>query len=98
MAPLGTLLSNIEAGIADGRVNPGSTLYLDDSLPESLPHLCWNVNLAPYMRGTYQWLFPPERIGSFAFSPGKAAWTVSTSDFSLKNIEPRITPISANPN
>ncbi len=89
MAPLGTLISNIKTGIADGRVGPENRLYLDDSLPESLPHLCWNVNLAPYMQGTYQWLFPPEQIGSFAFSPGEAAWTVDTCDL-------RLQPLSTN--
>jgi len=84
MAPLGTLISNIKAGMANGRVDPKNGLYLDDSLPESLPQLCWNVNLAPYMRGTYQWLFPSEQLGCFTFSPGEAAWTVATSDFSLQ--------------
>ncbi len=86
MEPLKRLLTNIKTALDDGRLHPGQRLYLDDAIAESLPSLCWNVNLAPYMEGTYQWIFPREQLACFAFNPTKAAWTIDPGNFSLKTL------------
>lgn len=86
LEPLGRMLSNVRAAIADGRVHPGRRVYLEDGIVDSLPALCWNVNLHPLMAGTYQWIFPPDRIDCFAFDPAEAAWTIDTGNFRLKPI------------
>lgn len=86
LEPLARMLANIRAAVDDGRVNPGRKLYLDDNIVDSLPPLCWNANLHPFMQGTYQWIFPRERIDCFAFDPAEAAWTIDTGSFKLKEM------------
>ena len=74
MAPLGKMLTEIKSGLKDGRITPERKIYLDDSIADTLPALCWNGVMAKFMEGTYQWIFSPEEIKSFTFNPDQAGW------------------------
>jgi hypothetical protein len=57
LAPLDRLLSGIQVGIDEGRIRPGEKIEIDDTVVDLLPPLCWNKDMARFMRGTYQWLW-----------------------------------------
>lgn len=59
MAPLHRLLSGVGAGIEEGKIDPGSGVFLDPALADRLPPLCWNRDMARFMEGTYEWLWRP---------------------------------------
>ncbi len=58
LAPLHRLLSGVKAGIGAGRIDPGSGVFLDPDLADQLPPLCWNRDMARFMEGTYEWIWP----------------------------------------
>ncbi|MDP8236234.1 MAG: hypothetical protein P9M08_07605 [Candidatus Erginobacter occultus] len=59
LTPLHRLLSEIQVGLDQGRIRPGETIEIDDTVVARLPPLCWNKDMAQFMRGTYQWLWRP---------------------------------------
>jgi len=86
LAPLSLMLSNIRNTLEDGRVNPEERIYLDDSIAEQLPSLCWNRSLARFMKGSYQWLFAPAEMESFTFIREEADWVISEHDLRLGRV------------
>ncbi len=86
MAPLGKILTEIRAGLKDGRISPARKLYLDDAIAAALPSLCWNTGMARFMKGTYQWIFSPRVQKSFTFDKNQAGWVIDKNDFNLKEI------------
>jgi len=86
MAPLSKMLSEINAGLKDGRITPDRKLYLNDAIASSLPPLCWNGGMARFMKkGTYQWIFSPEDQNSFTFEKEQAGWVIEKKDLSLNS-------------
>ncbi len=84
LRPLRLLISQIRGGIKDGVINRDARLYLEDGLAGRLPALCWNRTMAPFVRGTYQWMFSGEELSYFTFSIQDAAWIIRADDY--KNI------------
>lgn len=74
LAPLRELVSYIRTGIEKGVINPGARVYIDGGVTARYPRLCWNREMAPYLEGTYQWMFPARDIGCFAFTLEEAVW------------------------
>ncbi|HOO77031.1 MAG TPA: hypothetical protein PLI51_00415 [bacterium] len=83
LAPLHRMLSNIRTGLEDGRITPEHPLYLDDAIARELPRLCWNRNLAGFTSGSYQWIFSPAALASFACERPQASWVVERRDLSV---------------
>lgn len=63
MEPLHLLLSGIRLEIREGRIGPADPIVIDDTVVDSLPPLCWNRDMAQFMEGTYEWLWPRELRG-----------------------------------
>ena len=78
LAPLRELISYIRMGIEKGVISPGARIYIDDRVTARYPRICWNREMAPYLEGTYQWMFPVRDIGCFAFSVEDAVWITDT--------------------
>jgi len=83
MAPLGKILTGINSGLKDGRIIPERKIYLDDSIADTLPALCWNGVMAKFMEGTYQWIFSPRDQKAFTFDKNQATWVIDEKDLSL---------------
>ncbi|MFH1037867.1 MAG: hypothetical protein V1789_04250 [PVC group bacterium] len=86
LAPLDRMLSNIKAGIGDGRISPERPIYIDDAIARSLPPLCWNHDMARFMKGTYQWVFSPSELRAFSFDPDQAEWIIDLETVSRLDI------------
>jgi len=76
LRPLAVMLGNIQAAVAEGRINAEAPLFIDDEVTGALPELCWNNDMAGFMEHSYQWFFPPDWMPYFSFSPGGAAWVI----------------------
>jgi hypothetical protein len=74
LAPLRILLANLRDGIERGVINEKERVYLDGKMPEYFPPMCWNKMMAPFVEGTYQWIFPEEDMDCFEFSVPNATW------------------------
>jgi len=74
LTPLRILLANLRDGIERGVINEKEKVYLDDKTPEYFPPMCWNKMMAPFVEGTYQWVFPEEDMDYFSFSVQGATW------------------------
>ena len=81
LLPLRLLVSHIQRGIKDGVINRDARLYLEDGLAARLPPLCWNRTMAPFVRGTYQWMFSRKELNYFTFSINDAAWIIRADDY-----------------
>ncbi len=89
MAPLGKMLSEIKAGLKDGRINPEIKLYLADRIAGRLPALCWNGGMAQFIKkGTYQWIFSPRELKSFTFKEDQAGWVIEEKNLSPSSPHP----------
>lgn len=72
--PLRELIAIIRTGIDRGAISERERVYITDQVTVRYPRLCWNREMAPYLEGTYQWMFPARDIGCFAFSLEEAVW------------------------
>jgi len=86
MAPLEKMLTEINAGLKDGRIAQERKIYLDDSIANTLPALCWNGGMAKFMKGTYQWIFPPQTQKAFTSDQNQAAWVIDKNDLSITSV------------
>ena len=77
MEPLDRMLSAVRTGIRKGEITPARKIYLDDAIAPGLPPLCWNHDMARFMKGTYQWIFSPSDLRSFSFDRAQAEWTLN---------------------
>ncbi|MDP2927698.1 MAG: tetratricopeptide repeat protein [Candidatus Omnitrophota bacterium] len=82
-APLNRMLANIKNGIRDGQIDENNKFYLDDSIVNLLPAMCWNFNIAKFMKGTYQWMFNKQEVKYFSNIIKDATWVVDKKDFSI---------------
>lgn len=80
LQPLRQMLDNISRGLETGAINPGERLYIEDNVVRHLPQLSWNRDMARFMRGTYQWFFPPDKLDAFTFNRDQAAWIIRAHD------------------
>ncbi len=80
LRPLKIMLGNIREKMDEDAVNNRAPLYIEDGVAETLPDLCWNRDMARFMRGTYQWFFPREKLGAFTFNRETAAWIIRKED------------------
>ena len=76
LLPLGKVLGNIRRYIQDGLINVDNPLLIDRRITRALPDLCWNEDMERFMKGTYQWFFPPEWMPYFTSSASKATWVI----------------------
>ncbi|MFH1037514.1 MAG: hypothetical protein V1789_02450 [PVC group bacterium] len=81
LEPLGLLLSTIRSGIERGEITPRAKLFIEDGITTHLPPLCWNEDMALFMKGSYQWFFPADRQNCFTFSPPEASWILRENDY-----------------
>jgi len=77
LKPLKEIIQNIKSGIKEEKINSNKRLYIDNSIVQELPKLCWNRQMGTYfMKGTYQWIFNRNEIKYFSFSPEDAHWII----------------------
>jgi len=76
--PLRRLIDNIRTGIDTGEISEDARLYIQPGILDYLPDLCWHKGLDNRMTGTYEWLFPEEKMGCFTFSPHNAVWIMDS--------------------
>jgi len=76
--PLRRLITNIRTGIYTGEINEAARLYIQPGITKYLPELCWHKGIGSKMEGTYEWLFPEDKIGCFAFSRRDAVWIMDS--------------------
>lgn len=86
LEPLRVMLSNIRRGIDRGMIDQDKRLYISDGIVRNLPSLCWNRDMARFMKGNYQWIFSPEEVKFFSPSPRDAAWIITENEY--RNIYP----------
>ena len=79
--PLRVILTNIRRGIDTGIINQDRRLYISPGIVRRLPPLCWNRDMARFMRGNYQWIFPPGEMKNFTLDPREAAWIITGNDY-----------------
>ena len=80
LQPLKVFLNTINEEIESGKINPRNKLYIDDRVTRTLPAICWNEDMARFMRGTYQWFFNREDLACFTVRPEKAAWIIGADN------------------
>ena len=84
---LNIMLRNIKKGILDGQINKNNKLFLDDSIVNIFPPMCWNDDMGKrFMNRTYQWIFDKDEIKYFADDINDAKWVISEDDFDIKLI------------
>ncbi len=81
LKPLGVLLATIHSGMKKGEITPRAKLFIEDGITGHLPPLCWNEDMARFMKGSYQWFFPTDRQTCFTFSRSEASWIVRENDY-----------------
>lgn len=81
LAPLGKMLHNIRRVIKEGLINANQKLYIEEGVPQKLPSLCWNEDMAPFMKGNYQWIFPHDKMNVFSLNEDGAAWVIKSSNY-----------------
>ncbi|MFQ5354451.1 MAG: tetratricopeptide repeat protein [Thermodesulfobacteriota bacterium] len=101
LVDLKRMLSSIRSGIANGSINGQERLYIDEDMPDYLPHLCWNIEMGGRFikRGNYQWLFSRDEMGYFSEDIQGASWIIDKERFEVaektfENISKQGTPIS----
>ena len=72
------LIAHIRTGIDTGEINENARLYIQPRITKYLPDLCWHKGIGNRMDGMYEWLFPEEKMGCFAFSRRNAAWIMDS--------------------
>ena len=81
LKPLGTMLSNIQSRIEDGGINSRAKLFIEDSVTENLPPLCWNEDMARFMPDNYRWFFPKEEQNCFSSDIMESSWVIRGDDY-----------------
>ena len=76
LTPLRTLMDVIQRGLEDGTITEEAPLFIDDKITEVLPSPSWNINMAPFMEGTFQWFFPASEMNKFTLSRNDAGWII----------------------
>lgn len=79
------MIYNIKEGIAQGRINALNKIYIDEEMPDYLPHLCWNIDMGVMFipKGNYKWMFSKKEISYFADDQNYSTWRVDKRDFSV---------------
>ncbi len=97
--PLKTMLTTINEKLESGQISSEEPLYIEYEVSAELPVLSWNQAMSRFMRGTYQWYFPPRFQDAFAFDRDRAAWIIRAEDPTSIQRLPVIPPESepANP-
>ena len=89
-ANLQKMLSSIRSGIRDGSITKNNRLYIDEDMPDYLPHLCWNIYMGEQFidKGNYQWMFSRKEMENFSFDPEGARWIIDKEDFKVVKKSP----------
>jgi len=78
--PLKTMLNAINEKLESGQISDEEPLYIEYEVTSSLPILSWNEAMSRFMRGTYQWYFPPRSQNAFSLDRDRAAWIIRAED------------------
>ena len=81
LTPLYAIISNLKTGIAKGLIDKTNRVYIEDGVTATLPPLCWNDDMALFMKGSYQWLFSKRELDYFTFNRREAAWIIPEDDY-----------------
>jgi len=77
------MIHNVKEGIDEGRINTENKVYIDEEMPDYLPHLCWNIDMGVKFisTGNYKWMFSKKEISYFADNQNDATWIVDKGGF-----------------
>ncbi len=81
LGPLQVMLSNIKTGLKSGLIDGDNKLYIEEGITDTLPELCWNNDMAFFMKGTYQWVFSEDELDAFTFNEREAKWIIRENDY-----------------
>jgi hypothetical protein len=81
LIPLYAIITNIKTGITGGLITEKSKLCIEEGVVNTLPPLCWNDDMARFMKGSYQWLFSKDELAYFTFIRKDAAWIIPEDDY-----------------
>lgn len=81
LGPLQVMLSNIKTGLKNGLIDGDNKLYIEEGITDTLPELCWNNDMAFFMKGTYQWVFSKDELDGFTFNEREAKWIIRENDY-----------------
>lgn len=77
LTPACKIIKNIRNAIQIGKVNGEYKLFVDDSIVQRFPALCWNKEMGKRcMRGTYQWIFFKKEVQYFSTFQ-EATWVIN---------------------
>jgi len=85
LSGLQRMISSIKRGIGQGYINSSNRLYIDEDLPDYLPHLCWNIEMGELFipNGNYKWMFSEKEMENFTDAPQNARWIISKENFGV---------------
>ncbi|MFA5163774.1 MAG: hypothetical protein WC441_04655 [Patescibacteria group bacterium] len=85
LSGLQRMISSIKRGIGQGYINSSNRLYIDEDLPDYLPHLCWNIEMGELFipNGNYKWMFSEKEMENFTDAPQNARWVISKENFGV---------------
>ena len=89
LTPLHTLMTTIQRGLKEGIITEEAPLFIDEKITESLPSPSWNMNMAQFMEGTFQWFFPASEMKKFTLVREEAGWIFSEKDYKIISNELR---------
>ncbi len=78
--PLRTILTEVGRGLETGTISERERIYIDEEIVRKLPAPSWNPNMARFMEGSLQWLYPVSETGKFALRREEAAWIIRGED------------------
>jgi hypothetical protein len=81
LTPLRTIIATIHSGLEDGIITEEKPLFIDEKITENLPSPSWNVNMAQFMEGTFQWFFPASEMKKFTLYREDAGCIITHDDY-----------------
>ena len=81
LTPLRTLMATIHRGLEDGIITEEDPLFIDEKITGNFPSPSWNVNMAQFMEGTFQWFFPAPEMKKFTLSREEAGWIIKKDNY-----------------
>lgn len=83
LTPLKIMFSSIRNEIMLGNINSKDKLYIDRSLPEYMPSLCWNIEMGERFikEGNYKWIFSKKELDYFTEDLKDSAWVIDKESF-----------------